>query len=51
VVKADLSKIIAREIAARCLATALPFAWTAPTLVGDRLYVRDRKRIMALVVG
>jgi outer membrane protein assembly factor BamB len=26
-------------------------AWTAPTLVGDRLYVRDRKRIMALVIG
>jgi outer membrane protein assembly factor BamB len=26
-------------------------AWTAPTLVGDRLYVRDRQVIMALDVG
>lgn len=28
-----------------------PTAWTLPTLVGTRLYVRDRKVIMALEVG
>jgi len=27
---------------------AEPFAWAAPTLVGTRLYLRDRKNIMAL---
>jgi outer membrane protein assembly factor BamB len=26
-------------------------AWTVPTLVGTKLYVRDRKTIMALDVG
>jgi outer membrane protein assembly factor BamB len=26
-------------------------AWTAPTLVGNRLYLRDRKKIIALDVG
>jgi hypothetical protein len=26
-------------------------AWTAPTLVGTKLYVRDRKTIMALELG
>jgi len=26
-------------------------AWTAPTLVGTALYIRDRKNIMALDVG
>ena len=26
-------------------------AWTAPTLVGTRLYVRDRAQIMALELG
>jgi outer membrane protein assembly factor BamB len=26
-------------------------AWTIPTLVGTKLYVRDRKTIMALDVG
>ena len=26
-------------------------AWTIPTLVGTRLYVRDRKNIMALELG
>jgi outer membrane protein assembly factor BamB len=28
-----------------------PISWTAPTLVGKTLYVRDRKTIMALDVG
>jgi hypothetical protein len=26
-------------------------AWTAPTLVGTRLYIRDNKTIMALDLG
>ena len=26
-------------------------AWTAPTLIGTRLYIRDRKHIMALDLG
>jgi hypothetical protein len=26
-------------------------AWTAPTLVGNRLYLRDKKRIVALEIG
>jgi hypothetical protein len=26
-------------------------AWTVPTLVGTRLYLRDRKTIMALELG
>jgi hypothetical protein len=26
-------------------------AWTAPSLAGTRLYVRDRKNIMALDLG
>jgi hypothetical protein len=27
------------------------FAWTPPTLVGTRLYLRDRKTIVALDLG
>ena len=30
---------------------AEPYAWAAPTLVGKRLYVRDRKHIMAFDLG
>jgi hypothetical protein len=26
-------------------------AWTVPTLVGSRLYARDRKRVVALELG
>ena len=26
-------------------------AWTAPTLIGSRLYLRDRKTIMAIDLG
>ncbi len=26
-------------------------AWTTPTLVGTKLYVRDRKQVMALELG
>jgi hypothetical protein len=35
---------------ARCK-VAEPYAWAAPTLVGTKLYIRDRKHIMALEVG
>jgi outer membrane protein assembly factor BamB len=35
---------------ARCK-VAEPYAWAAPTQVGTKLYIRDRKHIMALEVG
>lgn len=34
----------------RCT-VAEPYAWAAPTLVGKTLFVRDRKKIMALDLG
>ena len=37
-------------IHARCRITARP-SWTAPTLVGTTLYVRDREHIMAFDLG
>jgi len=30
---------------------AEPYAWAAPTLVGTKLFVRDRKHIMAFDLG
>ncbi len=65
VIEADGRMIILDEDGVLALATATPdefkvvskfnlmekVAWTVPTLVGDKLYVRDKKNIMALDLG